>query len=74
VTNNAQNQSAFFLRVKAAGQETLLRLLDPEYTGTAFVVVQYMSRREAPQDMRAKNAELFTDTLRPIICDPNCFL
>ena len=40
VTNDSGNHSIFVLRVKTAGQETLLGLLDPEYTGTAFVAVR----------------------------------
>jgi hypothetical protein len=38
-TNDSENHSAFFLRFKRAGKETLLGLLDPERGDTALVAV-----------------------------------
>jgi hypothetical protein len=66
--HDSKNRSASILRVKQQPKKTLLRLLDPEDSGTALVAIYQSSRRNAPEDVREKNGKLFTDTLRSILC------
>ena len=74
MTNDSENHSAFLLRVHTADRDNFAWNSWPwrlrHWARRSLTLV----KGNSPEDTRAKNAELLRDTLRPIICDPTCFL